>query len=862
MLMNNIKFAHPWLFLLIIPLLALILVPFIRMKAGKKSPKNIISLIIHLLIALLITTACVDVSFLKSNEDSEVYVLADVSESNNDELDKIDEQIQKIYAHLDNHSSMGVVTFAKNYELLSPLGSALRSVKESNVDKSATNIESAIQYTSTLYHDNVFKKMILISDGGETDNHVLRAMVDIQSKNIQVDAIYLDHEVHDYDVQINSLDYINKTYIDRNETVKASIQAGNQMRVPCTLYEDGKVKETKNLSLMKGINIIEFALNTETKGNHSYYLEVKGNEQDDERNNIKYFVQEVVDEYKVMIVGDKYSDCNTIAALYNENCVIDPFFNREETPYLLEDLCKYDEFVFANANIVGLPHHEELVTNLEKVVATYGKSLVTYGTTYASGTSSETMSKYNNMLPVQFETNDTKCVALVIDASSSMDEQNRLQKAKEGAIACLDLLGEQDYVTVITFGDKTNVIQPLTSARNREQIINAINNIQTSYATNMRGGLLEADSQLRNANFETKNVIVLSDGLPADDPIALIMAVNNMTRNNIACSFLNISSRDGASLLSTLANEGNGTYYYINQSEDIVDVILQSVADEITNTRVEGTFEIHNKYQNDPVMENVTNLPSIHGYNFSRIKGSASTIYTVTYTNDLGGEREVPLLAYWNFGKGKVMSFTSDLNSSWASDLYISSGGRALLNNMVHYLEPSERVSTIYDVEISTNGYSADCTVNLDLLNNNAYLEVILTHPDGTKEEAKYFRNEVTTYQMSFSVEQIGLYTLDLIYHNGENTYRDTKYFDFSYSKEYDYFHSTDEELLYQIVGENGIVAIDYDYVISYDEASSRFYDSISLYLILVIVILFIVDIMIRKLRFSDLKALKRRKRK
>ena len=755
--MNNIKFAHPFLFLLLIPLLALILVPFIRMKTGKKSPKNIISLVIHILIALLITTACVDVSFLKSNEDSEVYVLADVSESNNDELDKIDEQIQKIHSHLDNHSSLGVVTFAKNYELLTPLGSSLRSVKDSTVDKSATNIESAIKYTATLYHNNVFKKMILISDGGETDNHVLRAMVDIQSNNIQVDAIYLDHQIHDYDVQINSLDYIQKTYIDRNETLKASIQAGDQMRVPCSLYEDDQVLETKTLNLMKGINIIEFDLNTKTEGNHSYRLEIQGNTQDDVRNNVKYFMQEVVDEFKVMIVGDKYSDCNKIASLYNDNCVIDSFFNREETPYLLEDLCKYDEFVFANANIVGLPHHEELVTNLEKVVATYGKSLVTYGTTYASGTSSETMSKYNNMLPVQFETSDTKCVALVIDASSSMNDQNRLQKAQEGAIACLDLLGEQDYVTVITFGERTTVIQPLTSARNREQIINAINNIRVSYATNMYGGLTEADRQLRNANFETKNVIVLSDGLPADNPYDLRVAVNNMTRNNIACSFLNISSREGASLLSSLANEGNGTYYYINQSEDIVNVILQSVADEITNTRVEGTFEIHNKYQNDPLMENVTGLPSINGYNFSRIKGSASTIYTVTYTNDLGGEREVPLLAYWNFGKGKVMSFTSDINSSWAEDLYNSPGGKTLLNNMITYLEPSERVSTIYEVDILTNGYSVDSTIRLDLLNEDAYLEVILTHPDGTKEESKYFRNEVTTYQMSFNVEQIGL---------------------------------------------------------------------------------------------------------
>lgn len=858
--MSNINIDHPYLFLLIIPLLIGVIIPFVKMKNGKKNPKNIASLVIHILLAVLITTSISDIKILHASQNSEIYVVADVSYSDEQELDKIDEHINKIHNLLDLNSKMGVVCFGKNSSLFTPLGENIRSVKDALIDKSSSDIEGALRYTASLFSKNVIKKMILITDGAETDNQAIRAVDDLQSQNIIIDAIYLDHELSKNEIQINGVDYIYKTYMNKEkEEVKVSLQAGGDMEnVSLFLFEDDKVIDEKELSLNKGIHIESFPLNISTSGVHKYQVKVNSANDEILDNNTYYFVQEVVDHYKVMVVGEKYSNCMEVKSLYNESCEVDTFFNGEDIPYKIEELCSYDEFVFNNINLISLNHYEEVVTNLEKVISTYGKSLITLGSTYASGTSSNIMSKYNNMLPVQFETSDAKCLALVIDASSSMEDDNRLEKAQEGAIACLDLLGEKDYVTVITFGEKTSVIQPLTSAKNREQIVKAINSIKVSYATNMSGGLNEAYKQIRNANFENKNMIVLTDGVPGDAE-ELPRVVTNISNDNIAISFLNISNKQGEPLLKELSSLGTGAYYYIQSSTDIVDVILTSVADVITNTRIEGDFTINTKRSQDPLIEGVNNLPNIKGYNYSRIKGSASTIYTITYTNELGGQKEVPLLAYWTFGKGKVISYTSDI-SIWGKDLIESPQGKRLFNNIITYLEPNERIDNIYDIKIDTKGFSSEIKIDLDMKYDNAYLELIITDPNNNKSDSRYFRNDTTTYNIVVSTESIGLYKLNLIYHYENKDYAGEKYFSFSYSKEYDYFNSSNEELLYLLIGEEGNVLKDESYSLTFEEANLRYYESINLYIILAMGVLFIIDIMIRKLRFSDFKISRRKK--
>ena len=189
--MININFDNPYLLLLIIPVAAAILVPyFIAIRKENKSRAAVVALAMHLVTALLVILAAAGMSNVTVITKTELYVVADVSYSADNTLDLVDQYIADIEKHLPKNSEMGVVTFAKNYRLHTPMGGEITSVKDSRVNRSATDLVSALKYTGTLFSDNSIKKIVIITDGMFTDpdssSSLVRMIADMKSNDIYV----------------------------------------------------------------------------------------------------------------------------------------------------------------------------------------------------------------------------------------------------------------------------------------------------------------------------------------------------------------------------------------------------------------------------------------------------------------------------------------------------------------------------------------------------------------------------------------------------------------------------------------------------------------------------------------------------
>ena len=104
-----------------------------------------------------------------------------------------------------------------------------------------------------------------------------------------------------------------------------------------------------------------------------------------------------------------------------------------------------------------------------------------------------------------------------------------------------------------------------------------------------------------------------------------------MAKDNIVCSFINISSEDGVKILTRLSNLGNDTYYFCRTASGLIDVMLTSVSGEIGNTEIYQSAQIQYRSSDDPVLNNVKTLPDLQGYNYCRIKGGSTTVLTVQY---------------------------------------------------------------------------------------------------------------------------------------------------------------------------------------------------------------------------------------
>ena len=154
--MNNINFDNPWLLLLVIPFLLICCVPFIiAVKKENKSVNNVVSFVIHILISIVLTLAIAKTTYELVITETNIYVLADVSYSSNNNLDLIDEYIEDLQENAPKNSKFGVVCFARDYELLVEVGEEMKSVKEHSLDASATNIASALEYQNLMTMDDV-----------------------------------------------------------------------------------------------------------------------------------------------------------------------------------------------------------------------------------------------------------------------------------------------------------------------------------------------------------------------------------------------------------------------------------------------------------------------------------------------------------------------------------------------------------------------------------------------------------------------------------------------------------------------------------------------------------------------------------
>lgn len=165
-------------------------------------------------------------------------------------------------------------------------------------------------------------------------------------------------------------------------------------------------------------------------------------------------------------------------------------------------------------------------------------------------------------------------VTLVLDASGSMGDGNRVAIARAAADAIRKSLREQDRIAVVHFTD--TVIGRLTVEHSRpddRDVRRSIDRLQPNGATNVQAGLdlgVELADEARRRRPDAYNyVILMSDGVAnvdATNPFAILESAGDRQRQNpirlitIGVGIANYNDY----LLEQLAQHGNGWYRYLD----------------------------------------------------------------------------------------------------------------------------------------------------------------------------------------------------------------------------------------------------------------------------------------------------------
>jgi hypothetical protein len=254
-------------------------------------------------------------------------------------------------------------------------------------------------------------------------------------------------------------------------------------------------------------------------------------------------------------------------------------------------------------------------------------------------------------------------------------------------------------------------------------------------------------------------------------------------------------------------------------------------------------------------------VPSLNGFYGSKPKEGADVI--------LSGEF-VPIYAQWKpkegttVAKGTVGSFMCDLNGTWSSEFMSSEAGKMLINNMVAALFPSESVR------------NPNIRLTLKEQNYNTQMNIFTDVPEGGTVEVKVVPKYATGAEqvlyplasdgfsrVSFDIVEPGVYAIEVTKRDAQGTVisTGTTFKTFSYSQEYNPFHDVADNaaFLAQLSEDGEGYVLEEAYEV-FENAVKFLHNVINPRVVFIIIalVLFLLDVAVRKFKFKWLHELVR----
>ncbi len=872
--MKNISFDNPYLLLLIIPLAACILVPYFIVKnKDNRSTPWLVSVVAHVVIVTLAALAIAGLSSVAVLSETTVYVLADVSHSSERNLDKIDEYISEMAENLPERTRLGVVCFGKNCVITTSAGRKLVSVRDSGVDASETDTAGALRFVDGLFEGDSLKRVVLITDGNDTVSEsagsIAAAVEQLRENGVIIDAIFLDNTLTEDEDEMQLLEVAASatTYLGNTSTAKALIRSSINTQAKIELYvrlaDGGDAPYTllsqSVIAVEKGLTSVSLALPADTSAAYEYKVVLVSDRDISPFNNERCFIQTVVGQKRVLLIGGSTQSNSLISSLYGSEADIDAYTvtsSGTRVPFKLEDLVEYDEIVLSDVDVRNIRNVNAFIDSLDMVVSAYGKSLITLGDLLIQTNADDTvLKKLSELLPVTYGSTkrDGRLYTIVMDVSHSMFMASKLTSAKQAAVQLISVLDPEDYICFVQFSGDVKVKTAQKVKDCKDELIKYIMDIDPSHGTDIGLGLEEALKTVKALNLSENHVMLISDGFSFRnqydaEEIAAELKSQGATVSAL-CTYVPADGNGGRDDMNAIARAGgtNGAYI-VSRPEDVGGVVFGQMGPDIGDVIIRKDSAVRVAKHNDRMVAGISALSNVSGFLLSLEKYDATVPLTVTYQKDNGYQETVPLYAYRSHGNGRVATFTSSLSDGWTR-LWSADERELFINNLFESNTPTVRIDRPFELKLEYDGRGATVTVVPSVLNPAARTVVRITTPNG-RTVTRTLSFDAKQYSYSFATGQIGNYRVEVTYSYDESSFTDSAAFHLAYTEEYDEFAVCDKFNIYAYMRGNGEIYTDGVPGLENDEdVVTTYKQSYVIPLLIAAVVLFVADVFVRKLR-------------
>ena len=173
-------------------------------------------------------------------------------------------------------------------------------------------------------------------------------------------------------------------------------------------------------------------------------------------------------------------------------------------------------------------------------------------------------------------------VAVVMDRSGSMNEQGKMEYARQAAREIVNSLDEGDRFSLVTFSDRSQVVIANAPADDPSRLYRAIDGVYEGGGTNLYAGLTDGQNQVatQSSDRSVNRVIVLSDGkanVGITRPAALASQAGLHVDAGVSVSTIGLGLDYNEDNLAAMADQGGGTYRFVDDPTSLSRIFREEL---------------------------------------------------------------------------------------------------------------------------------------------------------------------------------------------------------------------------------------------------------------------------------------------
>ena len=776
-----IQFDRPgWLLLLLLIIPAFLIAR--RSIGGLSRRKAFTSLAIRVGVITLLSTALARPVWLQRGEGLTVTVIFDRSLSVPRPLQRfaLDFIREAAEANSDADDRLAVITVGREPVIvaLPHRYSAIPNEIPDPPDLTATNLASGIRTALAIMPDDTANRFVVVSDGNETVDSVLAAAELAKSNDVRVDVLVLEYE-HANEVLFERIvapararqgQSANIKLVLRSQSTASGLLTLTMNDVPLDLNGDAEGTAVR-VTLDPGPNVIPVTISLDESGP----LQFRANFEPDaeakdsvEANNSAVAVTFVGGEGKVLIIDDTGAESEHLARALREGKIT----VHVEGPDVLGRgpvfLSGYDAVVLANIPRFAVNDDEDRM--LQAYVHDMGGGLVMLGGNQSFGAGGWINSDVAKALPVKLDPPQTRqmvrgALALIMH-STEMPQGNYWGQTI--AIAAIDALSSQDYVGILDYGMGGVVWEwGPDLAGDKSAPIAAAKKMRMGDMPDFASAMQLALQGLDPLPAGQKHVIIISDGDPQGPSQALL---DQYLAAKITISTVLIAGHGSpldVNKMKVIAEYTGGTPYGpIKNPKKLPEIFIKEAQLVSRSLIVEGEFQPIVASRLPGPIEGFSAVPGVDGYVLTAERQGLSQIPIISPTS----EGNDPIYAYWNYGLGKSIAYTSDLTGTWGSQWVSWARFQSFWEQSIRWVM---RPGAPSNLTVNTRKEGDQAIVELEALDVDAsYLNFLRTsavvlHPDGEVTPLLLQQIGPGRYRGQFSTDDAGAYLVNINYLGG-----------------------------------------------------------------------------------------------